>query len=153
MLIDHHVFQAVENVLKIGKKFPIDTHREVSLDCFCDPPLLASAEEFNWTSLDRNNCLVSLLQHHVTSPSGTLTCSYLPIRSQRKLKGYVNWGNTLGARPTVHRTAEFWIIVEFWVCQLVSWTNFGNIIFFSFFHDHREQKWFQLLHFCSNSST
>lgn len=70
LLIDHHVFQAVENVLKIGKKFPIDTHREVSLDCFCDPPPLASADEFNWTSLDHNNCLVSLLQHHVTSPEG-----------------------------------------------------------------------------------
>lgn len=71
LTVDCYVFQAVENVLKIGKKFPMDTHREVSLDCFCDPPpLLASAEEFNWTSLDRNNCLVSLLQHHVTSPEG-----------------------------------------------------------------------------------
>jgi hypothetical protein len=57
------IFQAVENVLDIGKQFPINTHGDAVLnyDCFCIYTNRSSyPENFNWTSLNKEECLVSL---------------------------------------------------------------------------------------------
>ncbi|XP_054282194.1 sodium bicarbonate cotransporter 3-like isoform X2 [Macrosteles quadrilineatus] len=53
------IYKAVENVLRIGKKFPIDSHRGDHLThCMCEPPpLLVSVEGFNWTTLEREACV------------------------------------------------------------------------------------------------
>jgi hypothetical protein len=56
-------FQAVENVLSIGKQFPINTHGDAVLnyDCFCTHTNGSSfPENFNWTDLNKEECLVSL---------------------------------------------------------------------------------------------
>jgi hypothetical protein len=55
-------FQAVENVLSIGKQFPINPHGGAVLnyECFCTPFNESSpSENINWTSLSKEECLVS----------------------------------------------------------------------------------------------
>ncbi|KAK2587115.1 hypothetical protein KPH14_002879 [Odynerus spinipes] len=55
------IYKAVENVLSIGKKFPVNTHAGDSLayDCWCKPPNDSASygyENVNWTTLDRTTC-------------------------------------------------------------------------------------------------
>ncbi|XP_015432862.1 PREDICTED: electroneutral sodium bicarbonate exchanger 1 [Dufourea novaeangliae] len=55
------IYKAIENVLSIGKKYPIDTHTKDSFDfeCWCDPPngtLPSSYDNVNWTALDQQAC-------------------------------------------------------------------------------------------------
>lgn len=59
-----HVFQAIENVLSIGKKYPINTHANepFNYECWCKPPngsLPSSYDNINWTALDQKTCQVS----------------------------------------------------------------------------------------------
>ncbi|KAG8247287.1 Sodium bicarbonate cotransporter 3 [Homalodisca vitripennis] len=52
------IIKAVENVLRIGQKYPLDTHRGTLNHCFCEPPPhLFPLDTLNWTSLDRDACL------------------------------------------------------------------------------------------------
>lgn len=56
------ISQAVENVLSIGKQFPINTHGDAVLnyECFCTPANGSSfLENINWTSLSKEECPVS----------------------------------------------------------------------------------------------
>ncbi|XP_046822198.1 electroneutral sodium bicarbonate exchanger 1 isoform X11 [Vespa crabro] len=55
------IYKAVENVLSIGKKYPINTHANDPLvfECWCKPPNDSSSygiENVNWTTLDRTTC-------------------------------------------------------------------------------------------------
>ncbi|XP_026831207.1 sodium bicarbonate cotransporter 3 isoform X10 [Ooceraea biroi] len=55
------IYKAIENVLSIGKKYPVDTHSNemLSYNCWCKPPnitLPSSYDHVNWTSLDKTTC-------------------------------------------------------------------------------------------------
>ncbi|KOX70859.1 Sodium bicarbonate cotransporter 3 [Melipona quadrifasciata] len=55
------VFQAIENVLSIGKKYPLNTHANepFNYECWCKPPngsLPSSYDNVNWTALDQKTC-------------------------------------------------------------------------------------------------
>ncbi|KAL2712575.1 electroneutral sodium bicarbonate exchanger 1 isoform X1 [Vespula squamosa] len=55
------IYKAVENVLSIGKKYPINTHANdpLAYECWCKPPNDSSSygsENVNWTALDRTTC-------------------------------------------------------------------------------------------------
>ncbi|XP_043500640.1 sodium-driven chloride bicarbonate exchanger isoform X12 [Polistes fuscatus] len=55
------IYKAVENVLSIGKKYPINTHANdhLAYDCWCKPPndsSLYGTENVNWTNLNRTAC-------------------------------------------------------------------------------------------------
>ncbi|XP_011500555.1 PREDICTED: electroneutral sodium bicarbonate exchanger 1 [Ceratosolen solmsi marchali] len=61
------IYKAVENVLSIGKKFPINTHGSdpLNIDCWCKPPNITynalnsfstSHENVNWATLDKIAC-------------------------------------------------------------------------------------------------
>ncbi|XP_039280416.1 electroneutral sodium bicarbonate exchanger 1 isoform X4 [Nilaparvata lugens] len=57
------IYKAVENVLQIGKKFPINTNRfnYTSRNCSCRPPttsLSPDIESVSWKDLDRDSCLL-----------------------------------------------------------------------------------------------
>jgi len=56
------ISQAIENVFSIGKKYPINPHGDAVLnyECFCTPFNGSSvSENINWTSLSKEECLVS----------------------------------------------------------------------------------------------
>ncbi|XP_046607343.1 sodium-driven chloride bicarbonate exchanger [Neodiprion virginianus] len=61
------IIKALENVLSIGQKFPINTHPgEIpNYECWCKPPNLTSSFEsssgqyLNWTNLNQKECLNS----------------------------------------------------------------------------------------------
>lgn len=52
------IYKAVENVLKIGHKYPMNLDLDFRVDCYCDPPngtdLLNST--VNWTMLSKHGC-------------------------------------------------------------------------------------------------
>ncbi|XP_026302003.1 electrogenic sodium bicarbonate cotransporter 1 isoform X18 [Apis mellifera] len=55
------IYKAIENVLSIGKKYPINTHANDPFDyeCWCRPPngsLPSSYDNINWTALDQKTC-------------------------------------------------------------------------------------------------
>ncbi|XP_076245520.1 na[+]-driven anion exchanger 1 isoform X10 [Calliopsis andreniformis] len=55
------IYKAIENVLSIGKKYPINTHANDQFDyeCWCKPPngtLPSSYDNINWTALDPKSC-------------------------------------------------------------------------------------------------
>ncbi|XP_070164521.1 electroneutral sodium bicarbonate exchanger 1 isoform X7 [Polyergus mexicanus] len=55
------IYKAVENVLSIGKKYPLNTYSSESLDydCWCKPPnisLPSSYDNMNWSTLDTAAC-------------------------------------------------------------------------------------------------
>ncbi|XP_034173077.1 na[+]-driven anion exchanger 1 isoform X6 [Osmia lignaria lignaria] len=55
------IYKAIENVLSIGKKYPINTHANdpFSFECWCRPPngsLPSSYDNVNWTALDPKTC-------------------------------------------------------------------------------------------------
>ncbi|XP_061943330.1 sodium bicarbonate cotransporter 3 isoform X13 [Apis cerana] len=55
------IYKAIENVLSIGKKYPINTHANDPFDyeCWCRPPngsLPSSYDNVNWTALDQKTC-------------------------------------------------------------------------------------------------
>ncbi|XP_025156325.1 sodium bicarbonate cotransporter 3 isoform X12 [Harpegnathos saltator] len=55
------IYKAIENVLSIGKKFPLNTHPSETLgyDCWCKPPnitLPSSYDNVNWTMLNQTTC-------------------------------------------------------------------------------------------------
>jgi len=57
--------QAVENVLSIGKKYPLNTHSNeiAGYNCWCKQPnitLSSSYDYVNWTSLDKTVCEVTM---------------------------------------------------------------------------------------------
>nr|XP_033188516.1 sodium-driven chloride bicarbonate exchanger isoform X2 [Bombus vancouverensis nearcticus] len=55
------IYKAIENVLSIGKKYPINTHANepFNYECWCKPPngsLPSSYDNINWTALDQKTC-------------------------------------------------------------------------------------------------
>ncbi|XP_053991841.1 sodium bicarbonate cotransporter 3 isoform X8 [Hylaeus volcanicus] len=55
------IYKAIENVLSIGKKYPMNTHANDQFDynCWCKPPngsLPSSYDHINWTALDQKAC-------------------------------------------------------------------------------------------------
>lgn len=52
------IYKAIENVLKIGHKYPMNLDLDLRVDCYCDPPngtdLLNST--VNWTMLSKHAC-------------------------------------------------------------------------------------------------
>ncbi|CAL1688446.1 unnamed protein product [Lasius platythorax] len=55
------IYKAIENVLSIGKKYPLNTIPSETLgyDCWCKPPnisLPSSYNNMNWTTLDKTAC-------------------------------------------------------------------------------------------------
>ncbi|XP_077297814.1 na[+]-driven anion exchanger 1 isoform X1 [Arctopsyche grandis] len=55
------IYKAVENVIVIGKNFPVNTHPNIDLnyDCFCSPTNYSTVrDEFNWTDLDKESCKI-----------------------------------------------------------------------------------------------
>ncbi|XP_072752842.1 electroneutral sodium bicarbonate exchanger 1 isoform X7 [Anoplolepis gracilipes] len=55
------IYKAIENVLSIGKKYPLNTHSSETLgyDCWCKPPNISmpsSYDNMNWTTLDKTAC-------------------------------------------------------------------------------------------------
>ncbi|XP_012539979.1 sodium bicarbonate cotransporter 3 isoform X9 [Monomorium pharaonis] len=55
------IYKAIENVLSIGKKYPLNTYSSQTLDydCWCKPPnisLPSSYDNMNWTTLDKTAC-------------------------------------------------------------------------------------------------
>lgn len=52
------IYKAIENVLKIGHKYPMNLDIDLRVDCYCDPPngtdLLNST--VNWTMLSKHAC-------------------------------------------------------------------------------------------------
>ncbi|XP_060822764.1 sodium bicarbonate cotransporter 3 isoform X13 [Bombus pascuorum] len=55
------IYKAIENVLSIGKKYPINTHANESFnyECWCKPPngsLPSSYDNINWTAFDQKTC-------------------------------------------------------------------------------------------------
>ncbi|XP_011703363.1 PREDICTED: sodium-driven chloride bicarbonate exchanger isoform X4 [Wasmannia auropunctata] len=55
------IYKAIENVLSIGKKYPLNTYPSdmLDLDCWCKPPntsLPSSYNNMNWTTLDKTTC-------------------------------------------------------------------------------------------------
>jgi len=58
------IAKAVENVIKIGSKYPIDRHGASFVVCECIPPLSYSENlpsPLNWTALDPIECMVSYI--------------------------------------------------------------------------------------------
>ncbi|XP_066588803.1 electroneutral sodium bicarbonate exchanger 1 isoform X2 [Prorops nasuta] len=56
------IYKAVENVLSIGKKYPLNTHGQeiLNYDCWCKPPNSTSqftSETLDWSSFNRSTCL------------------------------------------------------------------------------------------------
>lgn len=57
-------FQAVENVISIGKKYPLKTRPDevLNYECYCLPSNYSKVpEQFNWTSVDKESCQVYYL--------------------------------------------------------------------------------------------
>lgn len=54
------IYKAVENVIKIGVKYPIETGGAAANVCICEPPKLDSSMlgDLNWTLLNNEDCLV-----------------------------------------------------------------------------------------------
>ncbi|XP_043525360.1 electroneutral sodium bicarbonate exchanger 1 isoform X4 [Frieseomelitta varia] len=55
------IYKAIENVLSIGKKYPLNTHANepFNYECWCKPPngsLPSSYDNVNWTALDQKTC-------------------------------------------------------------------------------------------------
>ncbi|XP_018351036.1 PREDICTED: electroneutral sodium bicarbonate exchanger 1 isoform X1 [Trachymyrmex septentrionalis] len=55
------IYKAIENVLSIGKKYPLNTYSSETMDydCWCKPPntsLPSSYNSMNWTMLDKTAC-------------------------------------------------------------------------------------------------
>ncbi|XP_011875487.1 PREDICTED: electrogenic sodium bicarbonate cotransporter 1 isoform X1 [Vollenhovia emeryi] len=55
------IYKAIENVLSIGKKYPLNSSSSETLDynCWCKPPntsLPSSYDNMNWTTLDKTAC-------------------------------------------------------------------------------------------------
>ncbi|XP_011062517.1 PREDICTED: sodium bicarbonate cotransporter 3 isoform X4 [Acromyrmex echinatior] len=55
------IYKAIENVLSIGKKYPLNTYSSETMDydCLCKPPntsLPSSYNSMNWTMLDKTAC-------------------------------------------------------------------------------------------------
>ncbi|XP_021934526.1 sodium-driven chloride bicarbonate exchanger isoform X3 [Zootermopsis nevadensis] len=72
------IYKAVENVLDIGKQFPINTHGDAVLnyDCFCTYTNRSSyPENVNWTYLNKEECL---LKNGTMMGAGCDTPHYVP---------------------------------------------------------------------------
>ncbi|CAG5056503.1 unnamed protein product [Parnassius apollo] len=53
------IYKAVENVISIGKKFPLKTHADevLNYECYCLPSNYSNVpEDFNWTTIDKESC-------------------------------------------------------------------------------------------------
>nr|XP_049691791.1 electroneutral sodium bicarbonate exchanger 1 isoform X3 [Helicoverpa armigera] len=53
------IYKAVENVISIGKKYPLKTRPDEALnyECYCLPSNYSKVpEQFNWTSVDKESC-------------------------------------------------------------------------------------------------
>ncbi|XP_072936830.1 electroneutral sodium bicarbonate exchanger 1 isoform X3 [Epargyreus clarus] len=64
------IYKAVENVISIGKKYPLKTRSDeiLNYDCYCLPSNYSKLpEQFNWTSMDRTSC--QLLNGTLSGPA------------------------------------------------------------------------------------
>ncbi|CAH2066118.1 unnamed protein product, partial [Iphiclides podalirius] len=53
------IYKAIENVISIGKKFPLKTHADevLNYECFCLPSNYSRvSEKFNWTTVEKESC-------------------------------------------------------------------------------------------------
>ncbi|CAN8005205.1 unnamed protein product, partial [Ixodes hexagonus] len=53
------IYKAIENVLKIGHKYPINLDIDLRVDCYCEPPNITEAvvnSTVNWTTLSKHGC-------------------------------------------------------------------------------------------------
>lgn len=58
------LFQAVENVISIGKKYPLKTRPDeiLNYECYCLPSNYSRVpEQFNWTAVDKESCQVPII--------------------------------------------------------------------------------------------
>lgn len=57
----YFMLQAVENVLRIGRSFPVNTSGNLTEQCFCEPAewSVIQNDGFDWSALDKDACLVS----------------------------------------------------------------------------------------------
>lgn len=85
-----HIFllQAIENVLSIGKKYPLNTHANDQLDyeCWCRPPngsLPSSYDTINWTALDQKACQVNPARMSNKCLLAEITCCNGPLILRR----------------------------------------------------------------------
>lgn len=53
------IAKAVENVIKIGDKYPIDRHGGSLEPCICIPPSISDSSPLNWTAIKAVECIVS----------------------------------------------------------------------------------------------
>lgn len=53
------IAKAVENVIKIGDKYPIDRHGKSLEPCICIPPFISDSSPLNWTTINAVECIVS----------------------------------------------------------------------------------------------
>lgn len=55
------MLQAVENVISIGKNYPLKTRPDevLNYECYCLPSNYSRVpEQFNWTAVDKESCQV-----------------------------------------------------------------------------------------------
>ncbi|KAK7790973.1 hypothetical protein R5R35_007865 [Gryllus longicercus] len=52
------IYKAIENVLHIGKEFPVNTHgiANISYECYCSPPN-GTLNTANWSTLNETSCI------------------------------------------------------------------------------------------------
>ncbi|KPI98578.1 Sodium bicarbonate cotransporter 3 [Papilio xuthus] len=74
---------AVENVISIGKKFPLRTHAAevLNYECYCLPSNYSKVpEEFNWTTVEKESCQVRQIISDFSVIIAILSMSFLDYK-------------------------------------------------------------------------
>lgn len=75
------IYKAVENVIKIGVKYPMDTAGGLNANvCLCEPPKnldLSLPSDINWTLFNIDDCLVRVLFSDQCLATCTFMCNHV----------------------------------------------------------------------------